>query len=49
MNFPEFLTHKNFIRVEKPNYLHKSSIIGEILMWVPIGTQGGPIGTKVKS
>jgi hypothetical protein len=38
MNFLEFWTHRNFIRVEKPDWLYKSLIFSEILTWVPIST-----------
>ena len=49
MNFPEFWTHRKFIRVEILDYLHKSSIFDEILMWMLISTQRGQIDTQVKT
>ena len=45
MNNPEFWNPRRLIKVLKSDWWHKNLTLDEILIWVPIGTQRGPIGT----
>ena len=46
MNNPEFWNPRRIIRVLKSDSWHKSSTLDQILIWMSIGTQRGPIGTQ---
>jgi hypothetical protein len=46
MNTPEFWNPRRLIRVLKSDWWHKNLTLDEILIWVPNGTQRGPIGTQ---
>ena len=46
MNNPEFWNPRRLIRVLKSNWWHKSLTLDKILIWVPIGTQRGPINAQ---
>ena len=48
MNNPKFWNPRRLISVLKLDWWHKSLILDKILIWVPIGTQKGSIGSRVK-
>jgi hypothetical protein len=48
MNNPEFWNPRKLIKVLKSDWWHKSLTLDKILIWVPIGSQIGPIGSRMK-
>ena len=48
INNPEFWNPRRLIRVLKSDWWHKSLTLDKILILVSIGTQRGPIGSRLK-